>query len=135
MITFERQVREDLKFLSYVPVLFISALTRQRIHQVLPTTMEVVEARRHRLTTSEFNQILHDAYDKTMPPSRSGRSLRLYFGTQVGIEPPTFVIFVNDPELVHFSYQRYIENCIRAYYPFTGTPIRIYFRPRNNEQE
>ena len=135
MITFERQVREDLKFLSYVPVLFISALTRQRIHQVLPTTMEVVEARRHRLTTSEFNQILHDAYDKTMPPSRSGRSLRLYFGTQVGIEPPTFVIFVNDPELVHFSYQRYIENCIRASYPFTGTPIRIYFRPRNNEQQ
>ena len=95
----------------------------------------LLEARRHRLTTSEFNQILHDAYDKTMPPSRSGRSLRLYFGTQVGIEPPTFVIFVNDPELVHFSYQRYIENCIRAYYPFTGTPIRIYFRPRNNEQE
>lgn len=135
MITFERQVREDLKFLSYVPVLFISAKTRQRIHQVLPTTMEVVEARRHRLTTSEFNQILHDAYDKTMPPSRSGYTLRLYYGTQVGIDPPTFVIFVNDPELVHFSYERYIENCIRAYYPFTGTPIRVIFRPRRDEQQ
>lgn len=134
IITFEQQVREDLKFLSYVPVLFISALTRQRIHQVLPTTMDVVEARRHRLTTSEFNQILHDAYDKTAPPSRAGHALRLYYGTQVGIEPPTFVIFVNDPELVHFSYERYIENCIRAYYPFTGTPIRIYFRPRRDEQ-
>jgi len=134
MITFEQKVRDELKFLSYVPVLFISALTRQRIHQVLPTTMDVVAARRHRLTTSEFNQILHEAYDKTMPPSRAGHTLRLYYGTQVGIEPPTFVIFVNDPELVHFSYERYIENCIRAYYPFTGTPLRIYFRPRRNEQ-
>lgn len=133
MLNFEQQVRDELKFLSYVPVLFISAKTSQRVHRVLPAAMEVVEARRHRLTTSEFNQILRTAYDSSMPPSRSGRSLRLYYGTQTGTEPPTFVIFVNDPELIHFSYERYLENSIRAYYPFTGTPIRIHFRARRNE--
>ncbi|MEZ4860803.1 MAG: ribosome biogenesis GTPase Der [Caldilineaceae bacterium] len=131
---YARQVREDLKFLAYVPVLFVSAKTRQRIHQVLPTAMTVIEARRHRLSTSEVNQVLREAYDKSMPPSKNGRHLRLYYGTQVGIEPPTFVVFVNDPELVHFSYERYLENCIRAYYPFGGTPIRIHFRERRNEE-
>jgi GTP-binding protein len=134
MVAFERQVREELKFLSYVPMLFISAKTTQRVHRVLPAAMEVIEARRHRLTTSEFNHIIRTAYDKTMPPSQHGRHLRMYYGTQVGTEPPTFVIFVNDPELVHFSYERYLENQIRAYYPFTGTPIRIYFRQRRNEE-
>ncbi|MCB0188493.1 MAG: ribosome biogenesis GTPase Der, partial [Caldilineaceae bacterium] len=132
---YARQVREDLKFLAYVPVLFVSAKTRQRIHQVLPTAMTVIEARRHRLSTSEVNQVLREAYDKSMPPSKNGRHLRLYYGTQVGIEPPTFVVFVNDPELVHFSYERYLENQIRAYYPFTGTPIRIYFRQREQREQ
>jgi GTP-binding protein len=134
MNAFEAKVREDLKFLSYVPVLFISAKTTQRVHRVLPTAMEVVAARRHRLTTTEFNDLLRKAYDSSMPPSRNGRHLRMYYGTQVGTEPPTFVIFVNDPELVHFSYERYLENQIRAYYPFTGTPIRIYFRARKQEE-
>lgn len=135
MLTFEQQVRDELKFLSYVPIIFISAKTGQRVHRVLPTAMEVVEARRHRLSTSEFNNIIRTAYDSTMPPSRGGRSLRMYYGTQTDVEPPTFVIFVNDPDLVHFSYQRYLENNIRAYYPFTGTPIRIHFRARRNESE
>lgn len=135
MVAFERQVREDLRFLSYVPVLFISAKTTQRVHRVLPTAMEVIEARRHRLTTSEFNNIIRTAYDSSMPPSRNGRHLRMYYGTQVGTEPPTFVIFVNDPDLVHFSYERYLENQIRAYYPFTGTPIRIYFRKREQREQ
>ncbi len=133
MIAFERHVREELKFLSYVPMIFISAKTTQRVHRVLPAAMEVIEARRHRLSTGEFNNIIRTAYDSTMPPSQSGRHLRMYYGTQVGIEPPTFVIFVNDPELVHFSYERYLENQIRAYFPFTGTPIRIHFRQRRNE--
>lgn len=135
MIEFAKQVREDLKFLSYVPVIFISAKTHQRVHQVLPTALDVVTSRRHRLSTSELNQLLRDAYDKSMPPTKNGRHLRLYYGTQVGTEPPTFVIFVNDPELVHFSYERYLENCIRAHYPFTGTPIRILLRARRNEDQ
>lgn len=135
MITFAKQVREDLKFLSYVPVIFISAKTHQRVHQVLPTALDVVASRRHRLSTSELNQLLRDAYDKSMPPTKNGRHLRLYYATQVGTEPPTFVIFVNDPELVHFSYERYLENSIRAHYPFTGTPIRILLRARRNEDQ
>ncbi len=135
MVNFATRVREDLKFLSYVPVIFISALTRQRVHQVLPTALDVVAARQHRLTTSELNQLLRDAYDKSMPPTKHGRHLRIYYGTQVDTEPPTFVVFVNDPDLMHFSYERYLEKAIRAQYPFTGTPIRILFRARRNEQD
>jgi GTPase len=128
MNEYARTVRQELKFLDYVPVLFVSAKTRQRVHQVLPTALEVVEARRHRLSTSEFNNLLREAYDATSPPSKQGRTLRIYYGTQVGNDPPSFAIFVNDPEIVHFSYERYLENRIRAYYPFTGTPIRLFFR-------
>ncbi len=132
MPEFAAKVREQLQFLDYVPVLFISAKTHQRIHQVLPTALRVVDARRHRLSTSEVNTILHDAYDATQPPSRQGRSLRVYYGSQIGNEPPTFIIFVNDDELVHFSYQRYLENRIRAYFLFEGTPLRLIFRARRN---
>lgn len=128
MHEFTRQVREDLKFMDYVPVIYISALTRQRIHTVLPTAMGVAEARRHRLSTSEFNDVLRAAYDGIAPPSKQGRPLRIYYGTQVGGSPPTFAVFVNDPELVHFSYARYLENRIRDHYPFTGTPLRLHFR-------
>lgn len=128
MNEYARKVREELKFLGYVPVLFVSAKTRQRVHQVLPTALEVVAARRHRLSTAEFNDLLREAYDATSPPTKQGRTLRIYYGTQVGNDPPSFAIFVNDPEIVHFSYERYLENRIRAYYPFTGTPIRLFFR-------
>lgn len=128
MNEYARKVREELKFLDYVPVLFVSAKTRQRVHQVLPTALKVVEARRHRLSTSEFNNLLREAYDAISPPTKQGRTLRIYYGTQVGNDPPSFAIFVNDPEIVHFSYERYLENRIRAYYPFIGTPIRLFFR-------
>jgi GTP-binding protein len=132
---FARQVREELNFLDYVPVIFISAKTHQRIHQVLPTALRVVEARRHRLSTSEVNDVLRQAYDAIQAPSKLGRPLRVYYGTQVSNEPPTFVIFVNDLEIIHFSYERYLENRIRAYYPFEGTPIKLIFRARRNEDE
>ncbi|CAN5594526.1 ribosome biogenesis GTPase Der [soil metagenome] len=135
MLEFTDKVRDDLKFLSYVPVLFISALTHQRINRVLPTAMEVVEARRHKLSTSEFNQILRDAYDASPPASKTGRRMRIYYGTQVSNDPPTFLIFVNDPELVHFSYERYLENQIRLRYPFTGTPLRLVFRERTSNSD
>ncbi len=134
MGTFTERIRAELKFLDYVPVIFISALTHQRIHQVLPAALEVAQARRHRLTTSEFNQLVQSAYDQVPPASRGGHRLRFYYGTQVGVSPPTFVIFVNDPEMVHFSYERYLENQIRAYYPFTGTPIRLLFRGRDGDR-
>ncbi|MDQ3248488.1 MAG: ribosome biogenesis GTPase Der, partial [Chloroflexota bacterium] len=134
LIEFTKKVRDDLKFLSYVPVLFISALTHQRVGKVLPTALEVVTARRHRLGTSAFNTILREAYDAAPAPSRNGRPVRIYYGTQVSNEPPTFIIFVNDPELVHFSYERYLENQIRLRYPFTGTPLQLVFRPRSQDE-
>lgn len=135
MHRFMEQVRSDLKFMDYVPVIFISALTHQRIHQVLPAALEVAQARRERLSTSEFNNILRTAYDAISPPSKAGRRLRLYYGTQAGVSPPTFVIFVNDPDLVHFSYHRYLENQIRLHHPFPGTPIRIHFRESKGKND
>jgi GTP-binding protein len=134
MVEYTNTVREQLNFMSYVPVLFISAKTRQRVNKVLPTALQVVAARRHRLTTSEVNQILTEAYDAAQIPIRQGRPLRIYYGTQTSNEPPTFVIFVNDKELVHFSYERYLENRIRAYYPFEGTPIKLLFRSHEREK-
>jgi GTP-binding protein len=135
MIEFTRQVRADLKFLDYVPVVYISALTGQRVGTVLPAALEVDAARKHRLGTSELNQLIRSAYENVQVPTKSGRPLRIYYATQAETEPPTFVLFVNDPELVHFSYQRYLENRIREHYPFTGTPIRIVFRMRGGDQE
>ncbi len=134
MVAYSRQVREDLKFIDYVPVVFISAKTRQRVHQVLPMALDVVAARRHRLSTSEFNNLLRDAYDAISPPNRNGRPLRIYYGTQVDTDPPSFAIFVNDPAIIHFSYERYLENRIREYYPFIGTPIRLFFRSGRDER-
>lgn len=130
MLAFTERIRSDLKFLDYVPVVFISALTHQRIHTVLPTALEVAEARKHRLATSELNDVIRGAYDRMPPSSRSGRRLRIYYATQADTAPPTFVLFVNDPDLLHFSYERYLENRLREYYPFSGTPLRLQFRER-----
>lgn len=135
MLEYTKRIRTELKFLDYVPVVYISAKTTQRVHMVLPTALEVAEARKHRLGTSELNHLVRDAYDKVPPPSRGGRPLRIFYATQAEAEPPTFVLFVNDPEMVHFSYERYLENQIRDHYPFSGTPIRIVFRGRSGERE
>lgn len=135
MLEFADRVREELKFMSYVPIIFISALTQQRVHKILPTALEVAENRRHRISTSQFNQLLQAAYDGAAAPSRHGRRLRLYYGSQVSTSPPTFTIFTNDTDLVHFSYERYLENRIREHYPFLGTPMRIYFRNRSRKDE
>lgn len=134
MVSYTRHLREELKFMDYVPVLYISAKTRQRVHSVLPAALEVADARRTRIPTGEFNQIVRDAYDRVQPPTKGGRPLRVYYATQVSVSPPTFVIFVNDPDLVHFSYQRYLENRIREQVPFPGTPIRILFRKRSERE-
>ena len=113
MVNFTEQVRNELKFLSYVPVVFLSALTHQRIHTLLPMALEVAAARRYRLSTSKVNEIIREAYDKSPPSVKAGRRLRIYYATQGDIAPPMFAIFVNDPEMVHFSYKRYLENQIR----------------------
>ncbi len=133
MHEYTKTVRNQLKFLDYVPVIYISAKTGQRIHQVLPTALVVAQARKHRLGTSELNQLIRSAYESVSPPSKGGRPLRIYYATQAEAEPPTFILFVNDPDLVHFSYERYLENRIREHHPFTGTPIRLVFRKRGEQ--
>jgi GTP-binding protein len=131
MVEYTRKVREDLKFMDYVPVLFISALTKQRVNKVLPTALIVADEREHRFSTSELNRVVQEAYDKTPPPNRNGRPLRIYYAIQSSVKPPTFILFCNDPDLAHFSYIRYLENQFRAHHPFVGTPIRIFLRTRN----
>ncbi len=128
------QVRAKLQFMDYVPVLFISALTRQRMGRVLPAALAVAEQRRLRVPTAELNRIVQQAARAHTPPSKAGRPLKLHYATQAETEPPTFIIFVNDKELVHFSYARYLENRIREVYAFEGTPLRIIFRSRGEER-
>lgn len=130
MDTYTKRVRQELNFMNYVPVLFVSAKTGQRIDQVLPTALQVHEERLIRLPTSQLNQILRRALDQHPPPSRAGRHLKIYYGTQVRSDPPTFLLHVNDPNLVHFTYVRFLENRIREFHPFLGTPIRIALRTR-----
>jgi GTP-binding protein len=125
---YTEHVRQELKFLDYVPVLFISALTGQRLHQVIPAALEVEAERHARLTTHEINELIQDAIYSHSPPSVRGQRLKVYFATQDNRPPPTFILYVNDPKLVHFGYERYLENQIRQAHPFTGTPIGLVFK-------
>ncbi len=125
MENYTQIVRRELNFMDYVPLLFISAKTGQRVDQVLPLALRVQEERLARLSTSKINDILQKAVDYQPPPSHAGRQLKIYYGTQVRSDPPTFVLFVNDPTLLHFSYLRFLENRIRAEYGFLGTPIKL----------
>ncbi|MFZ5917073.1 MAG: ribosome biogenesis GTPase Der [Chloroflexota bacterium] len=134
MVEWTKRIRSELKFLDYVPVLFISALTGQRVQQVIPTALAVQEARLIRIPTSELNHIVQEAAARHAPPSKAGRQLKLLFATQSSVDPPTFVFFVNDTRLAHFSYQRYLENRLREQYGFTGTPLKLVFRSRGREE-
>jgi len=134
MLEYEKKIRQELNFVDYVPMLFISALTGQRVSKVLPLALRVQEERLVRLTTSQLNRILQKAQDHHQAPSHSGRSFRIYYGTQVRSDPPTFLLHVNDPELAHFTYMRFIENQIRRDYPFLGTPIRLVLRKRQRTE-
>ena len=128
MDEYTRIVRRELNFMDYVPVLFISAKTGQRVDQVLPLALQVQEERLVRLSTSSLNQIIHEAQDEHPAPAHAGRQLKMYYVTQVRSDPPTFMIYVNDPKLAHFSYLRYLENRLREKYAFVGTPVRLVLR-------
>jgi len=132
MDNFTDTIRRELNFLPYVPVLFISAKTGQRVDEVLPLAMRVQEERLVRLSTSQLNRVIQNAQDKFPSPSHSGRSLRMYYATQVRSDPPTFLVYVNEPKLCHFTYLRYLENQIRKDYPFLGTPIRVVMKARRD---
>ncbi len=124
-------MREKFSFLPEAPVIFISALTGQRIHQVLETADRVYEARSLRLPTAALNRILREALHDHPPPRSGTRQLRIYFAAQVAVDPPVMLFHVNDTRLVHFSYKRYLENRIRDAFPFEGTPLVLSFRPRD----
>ncbi|MEA3350578.1 MAG: ribosome biogenesis GTPase Der [Chloroflexota bacterium] len=123
-------VYDRLQFLDYVPVLFISAKTGRRVDKVLPAALQVQKERLVRITTSKFNRLIRAAIFHHPPPSKAGRHLKIFYGSQVSRDPPTFVLHVNDTKLAHFTYIRFLENRIRAVYPFSGTPIRIITRAR-----
>jgi len=135
MVEWTRQVRADLKFLDYVSIIYISALTGQRVGQVIPAALAAHEARFMRIPTSELNRIVQEAVVKHAPPSKSGRRLKFLYATQSSVDPPTFVLFVNDARLVHFGYERYLENQLRERYQFQGTPVRLVFRSRRGRGE
>jgi len=131
MDAYTEKILNDLNFVSYVPILYISGKTGQRVDQVLPLALRVQEERLARLTTSKINEIIHAAQDAHPHPTHAGRALKMYYGTQVRSDPPTFMIYVNEPSLMHFTYMRYLENQIRAEYGFLGTPIRIVLKGRH----
>jgi GTP-binding protein len=135
MENYTRHVRRELNFMDYVPMLFISAKTGQRLDQVLPTALRVQEERMARITTAMLNRLLRDAQDAHPAPSHAGRQLKIYYGSQVRVDPPTFVLHVNDTKLFHFSYRRYLENQFRKTYGFIGTPIKIVARSHKDPDE
>ena len=130
---FKKQVIEDLKFMDYAQVLFISALTGQRVQTVLPTVNAAWAQASRRVGTGALNDVLGDAQIALQPPMMGGRKLKIYYGTQPCVCPPTFALFVNNEELMHFSYQRYLENCIRKAFGFEGTPLRFVLREKKKE--
>jgi GTP-binding protein len=132
---YTKWVRETLRFLDYVPVLFISALTGQRVHKIVPTALAVQEARFRRISTGDLNRLVQNALARHAPPSKRGKRLKIYYVSQPGVDPPTFVFHVNDPDLVHFSYERYLENRLREAYEFPGTPLRLIFRRRERRND
>lgn len=125
-----QDIRKAFIYLSYAPILFVSALTKQRIHQIIPNIDNVYNYSQMRIQTSVLNEVLLDAQRITPPPTHKGQRLNILYGSQVAVAPPTFVLFVNDPALLHFSYRRYLENRLREAFILEGTPIRIIARKK-----
>jgi len=130
MQEFEQKIRDHFLFLTYAPIVFLSALTKKRIHTLIPMINEASENHALRVETSVLNDVIMDAVAMNPTPTDNGKRLRIYYTTQVAVKPPTFVVFVNDPELLHFSYKRFLENRIRDAFGFVGTPIKIFPRER-----
>ncbi|MFI8576840.1 ribosome biogenesis GTPase Der [Rossellomorea aquimaris] len=130
MNKWEKNIREHFQFLDYAPIVFLSAKTKKRIHTLLPIINTASENHALRVQSSVLNEVVMDAVAMNPTPTDNGKRLRIYYATQVAVKPPTFVVFVNDPELMHFSYERFLENRIRDAFGFEGTPIRIIARAR-----
>ena len=131
--SFTKLVREEFKFLSYAPIVFLSALTKKRIHTLMPEITRVYENSKKEIKTSVLNDVIRDAVLLNQPPSYKGKRLKIYFVNQSGTQPPKFTFSVNSKNLVHFSYERYLENKIRESFDFEGTPITIQFKNKNEK--
>jgi len=134
MQVFQNSVYDTLSFMTYAPNLFISAKTGQRVDKLFPLIQSVYQQNSMRISTGVLNDILTDATEKVQPPSDKGKRLKIYYMTQASTNPPTFILFVNDKELAHFSYIRYLENRIRETFGLTGTPLRFIVRERNENR-
>lgn len=130
MADFEKQIRDEFQYLSYAPIIFVSAKTKQRLNKLPELIKQVNENHQKRVQSATLNEVIMDALALNPTPTVNGKRLRVYYATQVAIQPPTFVVFVNDPELMHFSYARFLENQIRKSFDFTGTPIHLIKRAR-----
>lgn len=125
---YEEDIRRELAFLQYAPILFASALTKQRINRLADMVKFVSEQQHMRISTSVLNELIEDAQLTNPPPSKGGKLLKIYYMTQASVQPPTFILFVNEPQLMHFSYLRFLENRLRETFGFEGTPIRLILR-------
>ena len=132
---FEKLMRAEFQFATYAPIVFLSALTKKRIHTLMPEIVRVKENIKKEIKTSVLNEVILDAYQLNIPPSYKGKRLKIYFTSQTGINPPKFTFRVNNKGLVHFSYERYLENKIRESFDFTGTPIILQFKNRSGDDE
>ncbi|RXZ76880.1 ribosome biogenesis GTPase Der [Paenibacillaceae bacterium] len=130
---FTQNIRDHFLFMSYAPVVFLSAKTKQRLHKLLPVVNHVSEQHALRIQTHILNDVVADAVAINPPPTDKGKRLRINYVTQVAVKPPTIVVFANDPEMMHFSYQRYLENKIRGAFQFEGTPVRIFTRRKSDQ--
>ena len=133
-LRYTETLRKELVFLQYAPCVFVSAVTKQRIHRLPEVISYVAEQNAQRIATSILNQVIEDAVAINPPPTEKGKRLKILYVTQVKIKPPTFVIFVNEPEIMHFSYQRYLENKLREAFGFEGTPIQMIIRGKNEDE-
>lgn len=131
---FETQMRAEFQFAPYAPIVYLSALTKKRIHTLMPEILKVKENIKKEIKTSILNDVIRESYQLNLPPSYKGKRLKIYFVSQTGINPPKFTFRVNNKGLVHFSYERYLENKIRENFDFTGTPIILQFKNRNGDE-
>ena len=130
MRDYERKIKAELLFASYAPIVFVSVRNRDRLYDIIDRASKIADARRMRITTGKLNSIIEDAVMMRQPPSDKGRRLKIYYGTQIGIEPPLFSFSINDRELMHFSYSRYLENKIREHFDFEGTSIKFVWNEK-----
>ena len=128
-------IRRELAFMQYAPILYASALTKQRVNRLADLVQYVSEQQHMRVSTSVLNELIEDAQLTNPAPVKNGRPLKIYYMTQASVEPPTFVLFVNDPQLIHFSYTRFLENKLRETFGFEGTPIRLILRGKKGDEE